>query len=382
MIYLYLFQDILGCDPDRSLPLLQCADTVSVLERLKQSFRHIDGKMAELFIVPRSWGRDMAQSVQARTFAELPSSVPDISRSLDHLEDPRVRAAVRLGAEARRSLGDSLRRRRFVEIPPVIVAPMTDPLNHPVSDPRIDYYGHSFQLTRSMIFHKQLALRAFDKVYCFSPNLRFEPLDRKDTGLHLVEFTQLDLEVKGATRDDMIALGESLVQRVVDDVGARCSEQLGELGRTLPELEAPFRQIPWATARTQHGPDFERILSRSLEQPFWITDVPLLEREFYDREDPSRPGVLMDMDLIYPEGYGEALSGGEREHAIGPILRRISAKGQTPEEFEWYIAAARHGLPPSAGFGIGIERLTRWLGGLPSCDLATLFPKRIGEWSL
>jgi aspartyl/asparaginyl-tRNA synthetase len=39
------------------------------------------------------------------------------------------------------------------------------------------------------------------------------------------------------------------------------------------------------------------------------------------------------MDLIYPEGYGEALSGGEREYQL-----------------------AEKGLFPSAGFGIGIER--------------------------
>lgn len=324
----------------------------------------------------------MASSAATLPSASETTVSPDISRSLNHLEDPRVLAAVRIGAEARHALAEGLRRRGFVEIPPVIVAPMTDPLNHPVSDPRVDYYGHSFQLTRSMIFHKQLAVRALEKVYCFSPNLRFEPLDRRDTGRHLVEFTQLDLEARGATRDDMILLGESLLKQVVSTVTRRQSDELDELHRRLRVPEPPFRQIPWATARRKYGPDFERKLSSTAKDPFWVVDIPLLEREFYDREDPDRPGTLRDMDLIYPEGYGEALSGGEREYELTAILRRVAAKGQTPEEFTWYLEAAQRGFPPSAGFGIGIERLTRWLGGLPSCDLTTLFPKRIGEWSL
>ena len=67
----------------------------------------------------------------------------------------------------------------------------------------------------------------------------------------------------------------------------------------------------------------------------------------------------MDMDLIYPEGFGEAISGGEREFEIEKILQRVALKGQNPDQFKWFIETASGGLLPSAGFGIGIERLVR-----------------------
>jgi len=58
----------------------------------------------------------------------------------------------------RSSMKSFLDRRGFVEINPVIISPISDPLNHPVQDPIIDYYGYKYRLTKSMIFHKQLAL--------------------------------------------------------------------------------------------------------------------------------------------------------------------------------------------------------------------------------
>ncbi|HTW56199.1 MAG TPA: asparagine synthetase A [Thermoplasmata archaeon] len=305
-----------------------------------------------------------------------------VERALDHLDDATVRDAVVVGSEVRHRLGQFLHARRFVEIAPVIVAPVTDPLNHPVSDPRIDYYGHSFQLTRSMIFHKQLALRAVPRVYCFSPNLRFEPVDRQRTGRHLVEFTQLDLEMRGASREDAMALGERLLADLVRGIRTRCAAELERRSRTLPALAPPFPQIAWRAARRKWGPSFEADLSKASRTPVWLIDIPLPEREFYDREDAERPGILRDMDLIYPDGFGEALSGGEREYTLEAILRRIRAKGQTPEQFRWYLESARRGLEPSAGFGIGLERLVRWLLGLRDVADTSLFPKRIGEWSL
>ncbi|MDE1821304.1 MAG: asparagine synthetase [Euryarchaeota archaeon] len=324
----------------------------------------------------------MAQAAHAAP--RVPTSAIDerIDGALQHLRNPKVQAGVVLGSHARRAMSEFLHGRDFVEIPPVIVAPVTDPLNHPVSDPRVDYYGHDFQLTRSMIFHKQLATLAFEKVFCFSPNLRFEPLDRSGTGRHLVEFTQMDLEVRDAGRDDIMRLVEEMLTSVVSTVRSRAAPILQELGRTLPPISSRLRRVRYEDAQKEFGPSFELELSRRAKEPFWIIDIPLLEREFYDREDPKHPGFLLDMDLIYPEGYGEAISGGEREHELGRILERIHAKGQTPDEFRWYVEAARQGLPPSCGFGIGIERLSRWLGGLRTVEETTLFPKRIGAWSL
>lgn len=85
------------------------------------------------------------------------------------------------------------------------------------------------------------------------------------------------------------------------------------------------------------------------------------------------------MDLIYLEGYGEALSGGEREYEYERIKQRIIRKGQTLSQFKRYLELAKYDLPPSAGFGIGIERLTRYICGLKRIEEASLFPKIPGQ---
>jgi len=88
------------------------------------------------------------------------------------------------------------------------------------------------------------------------------------------------------------------------------------------------------------------------------------------------------MDLLYPEGYGEALSGGEREYRYNHITQIILRKGQKLSQFKEYLTLAKKGLPPSAGFGIGLERLTRYICGLKRIEEAALFPKIPGEYCI
>ncbi len=285
-------------------------------------------------------------------------------------------ASTVLGA-AREFLG----REGFVELLPVVLAPVTDPLRHTTDRAVVQAYGRSWHLTRSMIFHKQAAVRACERIFSFSPNVRLESPEEGATGRHLFEFVQLDLEVREANRDQVISLGERLFIYVLEKVRESCSLELKMLGRELPQVRSPFPRIPYAEAVARYGEEFEERLSADVDTPIWVVDFPLAVREFYDREDPARPGVLLDMDLVYPEGYGEALSGGEREHRYERILARIKAQGLDPSDYRPLLALAKDGLPPSAGFGIGIERWGRFLAGLPHVRETRLFPRVPGEHS-
>ena len=124
------------------------------------------------------------------------------------------------------------------------------------------------------------------------------------------------------------------------------------------------------------------MISKTYADPVWIIDIPLRKREFYDREDMKNPGYFRDMDLIYPEGYGEALSGGEREYCYERIKVRIRKKGQRLSQFREYLELSKEDLPPSAGFGIGIERLTMFVCGLDKIEDASLFPKIPGKYCI
>lgn len=298
------------------------------------------------------------------------------------VSNERLRHALAVQSEAMRAMGDFLRSRGFVEILPVILSPVTDPLRHATGRAEVEYYGQRYQLTRSMIFHKQIAVLGHERIFSFSPNVRLEPVELADTGRHLVEFTQLDLEVRGATREDVMALGEELLVYTLSWVQEQCAEALAVFGRKLRIPSRPFRRVSYRDAYDRYGTNYEVILSQESEEPLWIVDMAVEAREFYDREDPERPGTLVDMDLIYPEGFGEALSGGEREYTPERILARMERAGLDPEDYRLYLEIARRGLYPSAGFGIGVERLTRFLCGLRRIEDGVLFPKVPGTLSL
>lgn len=289
--------------------------------------------------------------------------------------DSKCVCVLRIKSEIMRSAGAFLREQGFIEILPVILSPVTDPLHHETYDGAVDYYGSPYKLTKSMILHKQIALRTVPRVFCFSPNVRLEPPERATLGRYLAEFVQLDLEVREGTRDELIEIGEGLFLAVLQGVKEHCSEELELLKRDLAIPETPFTQITYQEAEQRFGNKFDDRLSASLTAPGWVIDFPREVREFYDREDPSRPGTLLDMDLIYPEGYAEALSGGEREYTLARILKRLEQDKIDPQRFAEYLAAVEEGIPSSAGFGIGIERLTRYICGLDRIEEARLFPK-------
>ncbi len=291
-----------------------------------------------------------------------------------------LKASMEVNTIVRGEMKKFLDTKGFIEINPVIISPISDPLNHPVKDPVIDYYGNKYRLTKSMIFHKQLSMVYFEKIYSFSPNIRIEPLDRRRTGRHLAEFTQLDLEVRNAKRENVMEIGEKMINHVIKNVKKKVDVEI--LNPELKEYKRPFKKIKYNDAKEKYGEDFETLLSNEAKEPFWIIDIPLEAREFYDKETYPGSGILRDMDLIYPLGYGEAISGGEREYEYERIVERIIKKGQAPKEFELLLEASKKGLYPSAGFGIGIERFVRFIRGMDDIREATLFPKSIGEFVL
>lgn len=306
----------------------------------------------------------------------------DVDKALKIWRSEVLHRALRVQTTILDSSREFLRSQGFVEILPVIISPITDPLiDHRVRG-EVECYGYKYQITKSMIFHKQMALLAHPRIFCFSPNVRIETVERQNSGKHLIEFVQLDLEVKEASREEIMRLGEELFRTIVAAVKDKCQEELDFFSRTLTIPESPFERIGYREAEAKCGPEFEEILSSSRPAPFWVVDFPIEGREFYDREDLSRPGILVDMDLYYPEGYGEALSGGEREYQLERVRYRIQKKGIPLEAYALYLEVVKRGLYPSAGFGIGIERLTRYLCGLKQIELTRLFAKLPGQLSL
>jgi asparaginyl-tRNA synthetase len=280
----------------------------------------------------------------------------------------------------------------FTELLPPIIGPVTDPGARGAKQVDVDYYGHRYKLMTSAILYKQASLTAFDRIFCIAPNVRLEPLETANTDRHLAEFHQIDVEAAGASRDDILGVAEGLVAHVVHGVVTDLPGELAALGRDADAfadlLAGSFEQRTHATAVADlHGmghdqsPDAEidwvgeAMLSAKSSKPFFITDYPKGSRGFYDRENAERPGFLRNFDLIAPEGYGELCSGSERENDYATIVARMRETGENPAKYGWYLAMVREGIPASAGFGIGLERFTRYVAGLDSVWQASAYPK-------
>ncbi|MER7848891.1 asparagine synthetase A [Kitasatospora sp. NPDC096077] len=312
-----------------------------------------------------------------------------------HLTSPATRSTLRIQGGLLAAAREHLTSAGFTELLPPVIGPVTDPGSRGAKQVDVDFYGHRYKMMTSAILYKQASLLAFDKIFCIAPNVRLEPLETAHTDRHLAEFHQLDVEVAGAGRDDVLQLIEDLVVHMVRRTGETLPEDFAVLGRdpdafadllrggfgrtthadAVAELRAvghdqsPDAEIDWAG---------EALLSRKASRPFFVTDYPKGSRGFYDRESRTEPGVLRNFDLIAPEGYGELCSGSERTNDYADIVTRIRETGENPQKYSWYLDLVRAGVPASAGFGIGVERLTRYVAGRESAWQASAFPKLPG----
>jgi asparaginyl-tRNA synthetase len=289
----------------------------------------------------------------------------------------------------------SLVRQGFLEIIAPVVAPATDPGLRGAKRFEVDFYGHRYKLTSSMMLHKITAASALRTVFSFSPCLRKESPDSAKTGRHLAEFWQIDVELQG-DRDDAMRTAETMLADVIRDVTDKKKDAMERLGRKLRVPMLPLKRITHAEAvriaksmgfiikECEEIPwDAERAIADRFGEPIFIVEYPTGSRGFYDATDSSRPGKLTSFDLIYPEGFGEALSGSKRECDVGLVVKRLKEAGEEPEEYDWFISLLKTGkVKQTAGFGFGLERLTRFICGLGHIADATPFPKIPGRLSI
>jgi asparaginyl-tRNA synthetase len=323
-------------------------------------------------------------------------SAPEFPSSPDrHLTAESTRATLRVQSRMLAATRAFLTDRGFQELLPPVIGPVTDPGIRGSKQVDIDFYGHKYKLMTSAILYKQASLLGFDKIFYIAPNVRLEPLETAVTHRHLAEFHQIDVEIRDAAREDAMEVAEQLVGHVVAEVVRDMPGELELLGRDRDS----FREtVAGAFGRTTHreatadlivlghpqdpGAEIdwegEEILSAKMSRPFFVTDYPKGSRGFYDREDPQHPGVLRNFDLIAPEGYGELASGSEREHDYAALVTRMRETGENPAKYGWYLDLARRGIPASSGFGIGLERFTRYVTGRTAAWEASAYPKLPG----
>ena len=255
----------------------------------------------------------------------------------------------------------------------------------------VDYFGKKANLSQSAQFYEEAALPALQKVWIFQPAFRAE---KSKTSKHLTEFWMIESEQAFADQAENMKVQEGLLSKMVERVLGTRQAELKTLGRSLKQPEVPFPRITYDEARQiaekkgfgfEWGDDLtteaERAVSLTQASPFFVTDYPLSARSFYHMTYPARPKVTMSADLIAPEGFGELATGGQRIHDLDQLMDRISGQDLPTESFSWYLELRRFGMPPHSGFGIGVERTTRWIAGLRHIRSASLFPRTVSRIS-
>jgi asparaginyl-tRNA synthetase len=310
------------------------------------------------------------------------TDVIGIPKPLERLTGPdlgRKQQIARVSTETLRYLTDAFTREGFDWLLPVVFSRSTDPL---WPDPgasiekrvETEIYGETVRTTLSMIIHKLVACStAYPKLFVLSPNVRIEKRERKATGWHAYEFTQLDFEIRDAGFDDVRELVEGTITGLIGHLKKRAKGPLSSLGRygTLETPRKPFQVFDREDLVKRYGDDWEKRLPLGIREPAWVTNIP---REFYDFED-SRSGRWDNYDLVVP-GYGEILSGAKREWEYDKILRKMERDGVRQENYGLVLRLAREGrLKPSAGAGIGVERLVSWIVGTRHIGEVQPFPK-------
>ncbi|MEM2816407.1 MAG: asparagine synthetase A [Candidatus Bathyarchaeia archaeon] len=319
------------------------------------------------------------KTVESLEFHESP--IRNLPRPLYEASESELevrRSIGRITTYVLKFLSDKYIEQGFEWLLPVVFSKSTDPL---WPDPgasierrvHCEIYGEVVNTTTSMIVHKMVACSiAFPKLFTYSPNIRIEKKERAYSGIHAYEFTQLDFEVRDASSKDIRSLVEKAVCELIRCLRKDMREELLKLGRyeSLAEFEPPFDVYDRMTLLKSHGDQWENKI-KALSKPVWITNIP---REFYDFED-FESGFWDNYDLMLP-GYGEVLSGSRREWEYSKLVRKMRRDGVREEDYALLLRLAREGkLKPTAGAGIGVERLIQWIVGAKHIGEVQPFPK-------
>jgi len=239
---------------------------------------------------------------------------------------------------------------------------------------QFDYFGRPGYLSQSAQLYLEALLFPNERVYAITPSFRAE---KSRTPRHLTEYTHLEVELAWTDLDGLLTFLERTICEVLHDLADRRPEELRKLGRPPEELRAvvpPFPRIRYADAlerlkgqglAVEWGSDLgtaeERALTLPESRPIFVTHFPCDLKAFYMLQSRDDPRTVEAADLLAPEGYGEIAGASCRETDVERLTERLTRTGSRVAEYEWYLDLRRHGSVPHAGFGIGIERVLRWV---------------------
>jgi len=341
-------------------------------------------------------------------------------RTIAHLR-PRTNtfgAIARVRNEACRSIHEYFQSRGYLYITTPIITGIDaegagqmfqvtslDLNNLPRRDGTVDFsqdlFGKLTHLTVSGQLEAEIMATAFGRVYTFGPTFRAE---NSNTSRHLAEFWMIEPEVAFCDLPLLMDIAEEFVKTLFEDVLRNCPDDLAffneRIDTTVVEtlrhiVESEFVRLTYTEAvdlLRRAGREFEfpvhwgvdlqaeherYLTEEEFKRPVILTDYPASIKAFYMRRNDDGKTVAA-MDVLLPK-VGEIIGGSQREERLEVLVDAMKAHNLDPDRYWWYLDLRRYGTVPHAGFGLGLERVVRFITGMQNIRDVIPFPRTPGS---
>ncbi|KYK27544.1 MAG: hypothetical protein AYK19_06700 [Theionarchaea archaeon DG-70-1] len=251
----------------------------------------------------------------------------------------------------------------------------------------LDYYGDTVYLSQSAQLYLEVLIISLEKVFAFTPSFRAE---KSRTPKHVTEYWHLEQEAAFYDNEDNMKFQEDMITYVCQKM-AEQKDLLKELGRDpeyLKNVKPPFYRLTYDEALEKLkeagvdkewgddlGAEDEYILTNGLDKPLFVWRWPKISKPFYMKLDPQNEEYVLNDDLLAPDGHSELIGGSQRIHDYDELVQRIEEENMDPGAYEWYVDMRKYGNVPHSGFGLGTERLLKWILNLEHIRDVIPFPR-------
>ncbi|MBD5414454.1 MAG: asparagine--tRNA ligase [Treponema sp.] len=268
---------------------------------------------------------------------------------------------------------------------------------HKIVDYSKDFFGKKASLTVSGQLEAETMALALSRVYTFGPTFRAE---NSNTPRHLSEFWMIEPEMAFYNLEDDMDLQEDFVKYLLKWALEKCAADLeffekrvqkGLIDQLQHVASSQFVRITYTDAikelqksgaKFEFAPEWgadiatehERYLTEHIfKSPVMVYNYPRDIKSFYMKQNEDGKTVKA-VDVLVP-GIGELNGGSEREEDYEKLVAEIKRRNMDETIYEWYLNLRKFGTVPHSGFGMGFERLIRYVTGMENIRDVIPYPR-------
>jgi len=304
------------------------------------------------------------------------------------LRSRKMTSILKIRSTVMQSFRDYFREKGFYEFQSPIIIPGGAEEGPTMFE--LDYFGKKMYLAQTWQLYAEAAMYGLEKIYGIGPTFRAE---KSKTSRHLTEFWMAEMEVAWADLDEILNYAEEMTKYILKKVLEKNKKELEILERDVkklePSLKKKFPRVTYGEAlktlkekkkmSVVWGKDLRTVEEEKFmelyDTPVFVTHYPKEAMAFYKPKDPKNPKTALCFDMLGPEGNGELIGGSERDTNLEELKKALKEKGEKLEDYSYYFDIHSYGAVPHAGFGLGPERLIKWICGLDTVKDAIGFPR-------